>query len=791
MSSAQSNGSAATRARDSVARAEVALHLVRVGERLVVLAREGLHQREIAAALAVGIETRRIDIAHGYEWPPGLECYLACRGNPNARAVTTVMSMAVAPFIPHPMHLSVGTEQIAALERASGRSSVSVIEPPVDTVENRPGSAADIAMFRATWHLDDGLPTVLCVTRLAHQLKLEGLLTAIDAIETLDQRLRVRLLIVGDGEARNEVEMRAHRVNQALGRSAVVLTGEITDPRPAYDLADVCIGMGGSALRSMSFAKPLIVQGEGGFFRLLTPETLATFLWTGWYGHGNGNGDPVGELRQLLFTLLSDQPTLRTLGAFGRSVIEDRFSLPAAADRQLEMYAAALQQPHQRVRRIPREVSASASFARYLAVKRTHRLLGYRAVEDFNAQPVARAGPDRDKIQPTTVRSANGPIVYFAGVSWDAIAGTDRHLASALAESQPIVWVDPPMSWVARRRHNIKLPTHSIVGPDILRLSTSCPPGVSRPILRHIAQLLAGRQARKALAAVDLSGATIIVSTPGQLLPKWGKDAVRIYYETDDFVAGAALLGSSERFARKVRAVNTARSDIVMGVTEILTEKLNHRDGVEAVTLSNGTDVEHFRQTKHVESAADVELTPPIAGVVGQLNERLDLSMLEAVADQGTSLLLLGPRRDVQAETRLRLDNLIARTNVQWIDQQPFDRLPSFFAALDVGLTPYSPTEFNLASFPLKTLEYIAAGLPVVSSDLPAARALDTDLVMLATTPTDFAKAVDYLLERPPATETDDRRRTFVETHSWAARATQLTTIIDDVRCAKRGAQQS
>ncbi|MCD9196889.1 glycosyltransferase [Aeromicrobium wangtongii] len=332
------------------------------------------------------IDQRGIDIVHGYEWPPGLESYLACRGRA-AAPVATVMSMAVAPFLPHSMPLVVGTEQIAASERGRRRQLVSVIEPPVDLVGNRPGVAGDAHATREQWNLRGELPIIVCVTRLARELKLEGLLTAIAAIAVLDRSCPAQLLIVGDGPARKEVEDSARRVNEAIGRRAVVLTGEVADPRSAYDLADVCIAMGGSALRSMAFAKPLIVQGEGGFFRLLTPDTLPEFLWTGWYGHGSLTGNPVEELRALLDRLLLDPVRRLELGLFARQVVEDRFSLTAAATTQLEVYDGA---QHQSRRTGHEEIVATARFARHDLVRRTRRWLGRTAEDDFNARPVAR-----------------------------------------------------------------------------------------------------------------------------------------------------------------------------------------------------------------------------------------------------------------------------------------------------------------------------------------------------------------------------------------------------------------
>ena len=100
----------------------------------------------------------------------------ATRGVP---AVATVMSMAVAPFLPLDMPLVVGTEQIADHERRAGRRAVEVIEPPVDVARNAP-DAVDAAAFAAEHGLDADALTVVCVSRLAPELKLEGLLTAVE-----------------------------------------------------------------------------------------------------------------------------------------------------------------------------------------------------------------------------------------------------------------------------------------------------------------------------------------------------------------------------------------------------------------------------------------------------------------------------------------------------------------------------------------------------------------------------------------------------------------------------------
>jgi glycosyltransferase involved in cell wall biosynthesis len=351
--------------------------------------------RRVALALRSLLREREIDVVHGYEWPPTLEAVWAAHGR-RAAAVSTVMSMAVPPFIPHSVPLLVGTEQIAAAERQRGRVQVQLLEPPVDLASNGPGLAVGAEEFRRRHGGGAGDVLVVMVTRLAHQLKLEGLLTAMTAVARLRSSHPVRLVVVGDGPARAVVQAAAEAANVASGAGTVVLAGELADPRPAYAAADIALGMGGSALRALSFAKPLVVQGEDGFWRTLTPRSVAEFLWAGWYGRGAGSDAGADALVAELEPLLSDVAERLELGRYGRQLVVERFSLEAAALRQLAHYRAALAHsapPHEVARH---EAAAGLRYTRYYLTKRLRRAAGIDQSEDFNARPLRdqiRTGP--------------------------------------------------------------------------------------------------------------------------------------------------------------------------------------------------------------------------------------------------------------------------------------------------------------------------------------------------------------------------------------------------------------
>ena len=200
------------------------------------------------------------------------------------------------------------------------------------------------------------------------------------------------MTVVGDGTARDIVADRAAKANALAGRRAVVLTGELFDPRPAYAAADIMLGMGGSALRALAFGRPLVVQGEQGFWELLTPQSVDLFLQQGWYGVADGTGG-AERLTAILRTLVADPERRASLGAYGRTLAEERFSLTRAAEVQEDIYFEALA-----AARSGRSVLAQgAEGARSLTGVVTHKLerrykafRGTRKSEDFNQVTLTR-----------------------------------------------------------------------------------------------------------------------------------------------------------------------------------------------------------------------------------------------------------------------------------------------------------------------------------------------------------------------------------------------------------------
>lgn len=374
-------------------------------------------------------------------------------------------------------------------------------------------------------------------------------------------------------------------------------------------------------------------------------------------------------------------------------------------------------------------------------------------------------------------------IVICAGTSWDGVVSPDRLLATELAAHADILWVDPPISAATPDRYRYGAsrlgltPQIKQLTARITRVTPRALPLHTRPGIKSSTAALVRGQARWALRRLNQRPTAVIACNLVDVLRGWDPGVVKVLYGTDDYVAGAGLMGhNAERVAEDERR-QLAHADLVVAVSSVLAERWAGLGAKRVELIPNGVQTSAYRDLENIPPAPQAAGLPgPVVGVLGHLSERIDIALLEALADDGLSLLLVGPH-DARWEPA-RFEALTKRQHVVWTGRQPFEAVPSFLRAVDVGITPYRDTDFNRASFPLKTLEYLGAGKPPVSTDLPAVHWLDSPLVRIASTPKQFVSAVRDAAAESRVPELVAARRAFAERHSWAQRASDVARAI-------------
>ena len=188
----------------------------------------------------------------------------------------------------------------------------------------------------------------------------------------------------------------------------------------------------------------------------------------------------------------------------------------------------------------------------------------------------------------------------------------------------------------------------------------------------------------------------------------------------------------------------------------------------KSVFLDHGVDLERFVPDPGPEPDAMAGIGHPRIGYVGGMNGyQIDFDLFRAVADgcPEAQLVLVG-------STDQDLTDLLARPNVHWLGQRPHGEIPGLMASLDVALMPWLTNEWIRHANPIKIKEYLAVGLPVVSTWYPELARYE-DVVRVADGRDDFVAQVRAALADDDETG-PSRRRAEVLPDSWDRRAAQL-----------------
>lgn len=371
-------------------------------------------------------------------------------------------------------------------------------------------------------------------------------------------------------------------------------------------------------------------------------------------------------------------------------------------------------------------------------------------------------------------------IVICATSFHDDVKSINHHMAEQLSKPYTVLYVEPPTSRFATRVNPAI--ERSLAEPRLREVSAGY--WVLTPVVMPFPMRTGARPITEQVVRHKIAGAVARIGLPTRaVLSGWPEidpfgacgEQLSIWWAQDDYAAATALSGGRvSRLSREVRARVTT-SDLVVAISAELADRWRS-SARDLVLIPNGTDPGAFAEVGSVTPAPDVHFDGPVAVLIGQLNDRIDGRFLHAVADRSVSLLLVGP--DFGAKW---LPGLVRRPEVVWVRKQPFEFLPGYLAHAHVGLVPYADIAFNRSCFPLKLLEYLAAGLPVVSTDLPAARWLtdDTTMIQVAASPERFADAVVGVCG-PSSTADRAARRAFAEQHSYGHRASELLSAIDE-----------
>ena len=322
-------------------------------------------------------------------------------------------------------------------------------------------------------------------------------------------------------------------------------------------------------------------------------------------------------------------------------------------------------------------------------------------------------------------------VIVFSHLRWDFVYQRPQHLLSRLAQHYQIVFVEEPVFDDKESRWDIASPI-----PNVL----VCQPHTSIAMPGfHDDQLPQMRKLMRQLAA-DYEEHIVWFYTP-MALPLLQELRPRlVVYDCMDELA--SFKNAPKQLLERENAVLKVADIVFAGGPSLYRAKRERHPDVHCFPSS--VDVAHFTQAlDRVNShPAHRDIPGPRLGFYGVIDERFDTELLTQLADAHPQwqVVLVGPI------VRIDPAALPQRENIHYLGQQPYQALPYFLAGWDVCLLPFAINESTRFISPAKTLEYMAAELPIVSTPVTDVADLYRDIVYIAADAPQFIAACEKAL---------------------------------------------
>ena len=294
-------------------------------------------------------------------------------------------------------------------------------------------------------------------------------------------------------------------------------------------------------------------------------------------------------------------------------------------------------------------------------------------------------------------------LLCFSHLRWDFVYQRPNHLMARAARDRRVYFVEEPVFSPGSS------PTTTTVDREGVTVVTPhLPTGVCEAAVnRHLADLM------DALVLTEsIRRPTLWYYTP--MAMPWTRhlEAGAVVYDSMDYLAG--FLGAPPDLLR-LEAELLQRAEVVFCGGTSLHERMR-RLHPSTHCFPSTVDVEHFGRAR--EGLPEPEdqrwISHPRIGYAGVLDERIDLELIDALASARPDwqIVLVGPVAKIDPVDLPRHDN------IHYLGLKSYQDLPAYLGGWDVGWMPFARNAATRYISPTKTPEYLAAGLPVVSTTI-------------------------------------------------------------------------
>jgi UDP-galactopyranose mutase len=346
-------------------------------------------------------------------------------------------------------------------------------------------------------------------------------------------------------------------------------------------------------------------------------------------------------------------------------------------------------------------------------------------------------------------------LICFSHLRWTFVFQRPQHLMSRFARHSRVYYVEEPVFGGDDARLTISVCPRTGVHVVTPVLPENVGSSQSSALLRGLIRELLNSEAVRDFA--------VWYYTPMALEFTEDLNPVLTVYDCMDELS--AFANAPDGMLQNERMLFNKADLVFTGGASLFEAKRSKHDRVHLFPSS--VDVAHFSQALaiHEDPAEQKPIPRPRIGYAGVIDERMDLDLIRYVADGRPDwhIVLVGPVVKIDPQ------RLPQRGNIHYFGMKSYDELPAYLSGWDVALLPFAQNEATRFISPTKTPEYLAAGLPVVSTPIrDVVRPYgESDLVAIGRSHEHFLHCVEQQLYegRPPVWQADVRA--FLSSHSW------------------------
>jgi protoporphyrinogen oxidase/glycosyltransferase involved in cell wall biosynthesis len=358
-------------------------------------------------------------------------------------------------------------------------------------------------------------------------------------------------------------------------------------------------------------------------------------------------------------------------------------------------------------------------------------------------------------------------LIVLSHLRWDFVYQRPQHLLSRLAEHYKILFFEEPK--FHEREH---LAVMSTPHPNVMVCRPHTPVKAAgfhddqlpylRPLLRQLVS--------------DHKSHIAWFYTPMALPLLAELDPSLIVYDCMDELS--AFKNAPKQLLQRENALFKVADIVFTGGPGLFRAKRERHPHVHCFPSS--VDIAHFSQA--LDRTAGDALYPgmprPRLGYYGVIDERVDLGLIAELADAHPEwqIVLVGPI------VKINVADVPKRSNIHYLGQQSYESLPKFLASWDLCLLPFALNESTRFISPTKTLEYMVAELPVISTHIADVVELYGKAVSIASSRAEFISACEQALDEKP----DEKKNrveitgSIVSANSWTSTSDRMHSLMSE-----------